>query len=78
MRSCWPESASGLVRSAERLTLGGVPPESVALIPECVECGDRWLPADEERWQAHWIDDGRDEVLVFYGAECGEWEFRSE
>ena len=28
--------------------------ESVALIPECVECEARWLPADEERWQA-WL-----------------------
>lgn len=23
-----------------------------------------WLPVDEERWQAHWIDDGPEEKLV--------------
>jgi hypothetical protein len=27
--------------------------EQVALIPQCVECGEVWLPADDERWQAH-------------------------
>jgi len=30
--------------------------ESVALIPECAECEARWLPADEERWQAYLVD----------------------
>lgn len=28
--------------------------ERVALIPECVGCYARWLPADKERWQA-WL-----------------------
>jgi hypothetical protein len=49
--------------------------ESVALIPRCAECGARWLPADSARWQAHWVDDGPDEKLVFYCSECGEREF---
>lgn len=34
-------------------TSGPVSAENVALIPECAECDARWLPADEERWQAH-------------------------
>jgi hypothetical protein len=34
-----------------------------------------WLPADEERWQAYWVDDGSDEQLVFYCAECAQGEF---
>jgi hypothetical protein len=34
------------------------------------------MPADEERWQARWIDDtGPDEVLVFLCPECAEREF---
>ena len=32
--------------------------EYVAVIPQCEECQKVWLTADEERWQAHWIDDG--------------------
>lgn len=31
--------------------------EQVALIPQCAECGERWLPADDERWQAHFDTD---------------------
>src|SRR2546430_4287858 len=27
--------------------------ERVALIPRCIECGDIWLPADEDRWRAY-------------------------
>jgi hypothetical protein len=49
--------------------------EPVALTPQCEECNKVWLPTDEERWQAHWIDDGPDEKLVFYCAECAEREF---
>jgi hypothetical protein len=33
------------------------------------------MPADEARWQAHLIDDGPDEKLVFYCPECAEREF---
>jgi hypothetical protein len=46
--------------------------EQVALIPRCAECGDVWLPTDEDRWQAHL--DTEDE-LVFYCPECAEGEF---
>jgi hypothetical protein len=49
--------------------------ESAALIPRCAECEARWLPADEERWQAHWVDDGPEEKLIFYCPECAEREF---
>jgi hypothetical protein len=53
--------------------------EQAALIPHCVECGEVWLPADKERWQALWIDDGgRDEVLVFYCRDCARREFGGE
>jgi hypothetical protein len=52
-----------------------VSPEQVSLIPHCEECLDRWLPDDESRWQARWIDDGPDEKLVFYRPACGEREF---
>jgi hypothetical protein len=36
------------------------------------ECRKAWLPEDREHWQAHWIDDGPDEKLVFYCPECGD------
>ena len=49
--------------------------EPVLQIPQCVECRQLWLPSDEERWQAHWVDDGPDEVLVFYCGRCSEREF---
>ena len=46
--------------------------EQVALIPQCAECGELWLPIDEERWRAY-----LDTVsgLVFYCRECAEREF---
>jgi hypothetical protein len=31
-------------------TLRSVSAEQVALIPQCAECGEVWLPADEDRW----------------------------
>jgi hypothetical protein len=49
--------------------------EYLAVIPQCEECRKIRLPADQERWQAHWIDDGPDEKLVFYCPECAEREF---
>jgi hypothetical protein len=42
--------------------------EQVALIPECAECGELWLPIDEDRWRAYL-------ELVFYCPECAEREF---
>jgi hypothetical protein len=46
--------------------------EQVALIPQCVECKEVWLPADDDRWRA-FLD--TDDKLVFYCAECAEQEF---
>ena len=46
-----------------------------SLVPHCAECPAVWLPADEARWQAYWIDDGPEEKLLFYCPECSEREF---
>jgi hypothetical protein len=35
----------------------------------------RFIAHEEGRWQAHWIDDGAEEKLVFYCPECAEREF---
>ena len=40
----------------------------------CAECDRRWLPADEERWQA-WLTDDEPAEVVFYCPECGERGF---
>jgi hypothetical protein len=32
--------------------------EQVAVVPQCEECRELWLPRDVERWQAYWIDNG--------------------
>jgi hypothetical protein len=44
----------------------------VASTPRCAECGDVWLPADEERWRAY-LD--TDHQLVFYCPDCADREF---
>ena len=52
--------------------------EAVAQIPTCVECGTRWLPADEQRWRAYvGCDEHRDEPgeLFFYSPDCAAREF---
>jgi hypothetical protein len=52
--------------------------QQVALIPRCAECEAVWLPADEERWQAHLgCDEHFDEPaeVVFYCPEYAEREF---
>jgi hypothetical protein len=46
--------------------------EQVALVPQCTECGEVWLPADEDRWRAY-LD--TDHELVFYCPECASGEF---
>ena len=46
--------------------------EQVTLIRQCAECGEVWLPTDEERWIAY-LD--TDSVLVSYCPECAEREF---
>jgi hypothetical protein len=48
--------------------------EGVAVIPECAECDERWLPANEERWQA-WLTDDDPAEAVFYCPDCAEREF---
>jgi hypothetical protein len=50
--------------------------ERVAPVPECAECDARWLPADDDRWEAYLTDDEPPE-LAFYSPECAEQEFRS-
>jgi hypothetical protein len=49
--------------------------EGIAVIPLCEECRKLWLPEDQERWEAHWIDDGPEEKLVFYCPHCAALEF---
>ena len=49
--------------------------EQVALIPRCQECRKLWLPDDAERWQAHWIDEGPEDRLLFHCETCAEREF---
>ncbi len=47
--------------------------EQVALIPQFEECRRVWLPVlDRQQWQAHWIDDGPGDRLVFYCPESAE------
>jgi len=48
--------------------------KSVALIPSCVECDARWLPADDEHWAPYLTDDEPPE-LAFYCPCCAEREF---
>jgi hypothetical protein len=31
--------------------------EGVAVIPQCAECGEVWLPSDQSRWEAYLTDD---------------------
>jgi hypothetical protein len=52
--------------------INSVSTEWLVLIPQCAECDEVWLPADEERWSAY-LD--TDSVLVFYCLECAEREF---
>jgi hypothetical protein len=59
-------------RRSRRLV--GVEAERVALIPFCAECGERWLPADEERWAAYLTDDEPPELASFC-PECAGREF---
>jgi hypothetical protein len=49
--------------------------EQVAQIPHCAECGERWLPDDDDRWRAY-LD--TDDELVFYCSDCAEREFAAE
>jgi hypothetical protein len=48
--------------------------EQLAMIPECVECEEPWLPADESRCQAYHTDDEPPE-LAFFCPKCADREF---
>jgi hypothetical protein len=39
--------------------------ESIALLPQCAECGKVWLPADSEHWEADLTDDEPPEVAFY-------------
>jgi RNase P subunit RPR2 len=58
-----------------RPTLDAVTRETVTRVHTCEECRNPWLPGDNERWKAYWIDDGERDLLVFYCADCAEGEF---
>jgi len=68
-RTCQSDAPSASLDSS-RVTL-----KKVALIPPCEECRKLWLPGDDERWQAYWVDDGPEELLLFYCPDCAEREF---
>jgi hypothetical protein len=51
--------------------------QDVAIVPNCEECGERWLGVDVERWRAVFIDEGPDERLAFWCAECWLREFEA-
>jgi hypothetical protein len=53
--------------------IAAVSAEYVAVILRCEPCRKVWVPAVRERWQAHWIDEGPEEI-VFYCRECSERE----
>ena len=44
-------------------------------IPRSLECSERWLPDDEDRWRAY-LD--TDSELVFYLRVCAEREFGND
>ena len=62
----------GLCGSRRLVDSAAMQDERVAIVPECVECAARWLPADEERWQFREVD--LDEV-AWYCARCADREF---
>jgi hypothetical protein len=54
--------------------------EHVAIVPECIACGARWLPADEERWWLVRLDlsgftHGHVYKLAWYCRSCAAREF---
>ena len=61
--------------SGRLLRLASIRTEPVPLVPHRIECCAVWLPADEARWQAYWIDGGPEEKLLFYCPDCAECEF---
>jgi len=49
--------------------------EQVAHVRRCEESASARFPVDDERWQTSWIDNGPDELLVFYCTEFAERKF---
>ena len=48
--------------------------DNVALVPACVEPDARWLPTDEDRWEAYLTDDEPAEI-AFYRPRCAKRAF---
>ena len=69
MRGSWGMTLASPLISHRHERRAGHGHSSVRGVPEGV------LPADRKPWQAHWIDDGPEEKLVFYCRECAEREF---
>jgi hypothetical protein len=47
----------------------------VVIVPACEECRRVWLPADLARWRAEFLDDGSEDRLGFWCADCWSREF---
>jgi hypothetical protein len=48
--------------------------ERVALIPHCAEGDVIWLPAGEDRWEAH-LTDNKPPEIAFFCPDCADTEF---
>jgi hypothetical protein len=51
------------------------PSPGVATIPRCAECDARWLPVDEDRWQA-WLTYDEPPEVAFYCPKCADMGVR--
>jgi hypothetical protein len=68
-----PSDANSVARETTgSVLLDIVSAEQVALIPQCAECGDVWLPVDGDRRKAYF---DTDDQLVFFCPDCAEREF---
>jgi hypothetical protein len=47
----------------------------VGIFPASEECGERRLPGDTKWWRAMFLDDGPEDRLGFWCADCWECEF---
>lgn len=55
--------------------------QSVAVVPKCVECEARWLPADADGWRMHLgCDEDLDQLAEVFllCPGCSEWEFADD
>jgi hypothetical protein len=60
------EAASPPSHEPGRLDCCPVSAESVALVPQCAECGAIWLASDARRWMVWWTDDELSELPIYY------------